>query len=320
MASSAIVVMNPMGQFAKTHDAQRKNDLEQIRQALDMYYSDNNSYPADGGTGKIDGKDWGTSWAPYMTKLPKDPSSPSKDYRYESPVSGDAGAYRLYATLERCSDSQTTPGVDCLRPENYSINSSNLATLALIPTPTPTLTPTPTATLTPTPWPVKKVFVTSTTHTGDLKTAGSGSDGLDGANKLCQSKANAGGLTGTYKAWLSSGTISARDRLTHGLSAYKKTDASGTVVANNWSDLTDGQLKSPINFNEKKIKQSGTISVWTNTKTDGSLAGSNSCGDWEKSGASYKSVYGSGEFLSSLWTFRTSSSCNNSYRLYCIEQ
>lgn len=301
LASSAIIVMNPAGQFAKTHDAQRKNDLEQIRQALDTYYSDNNSYPPDGGVGKIDGKDWGTSWSPYMAKLPKDPLS-DQAYRYESPIDGDAGAYRLYAKLERCSDSQTTPGVDCLRPENYSISSSNLAMLALLPTPTPTPTPTPIP---------KTVFVTSEDYKGDL-------GGLTGADNKCGTLATAAGLTGDYRAWLSDGATSAKDRLAHGGGAYKKTD--GTIVADSWSELTSGKLKSPINFNENGLQKKGKVLAWTNTKTDGSLAGPNHCDNWTSGLSSYKSITGWITFSNTAWTFGANAGCNTIIPLYCFEQ
>src|SRR5262249_42934796 len=42
----------------------------------------------------------------------------------------------------------------------------------------------------------KRVFVTSTTHDGNL-------GGLDGADAICASLAANAGLSGTYKAWLS---------------------------------------------------------------------------------------------------------------------
>ncbi|MBU1149255.1 type II secretion system protein GspG, partial [Patescibacteria group bacterium] len=141
LASSVFFVLNPGEQLMKSRDSQRKNSLDQIKVALDAYYNDHNRYPAASG-GKIEGIDWGSEWVSYIAKLPKDPLSPSQDYLYESPVDGDIGAYRLYADLERCSDSQGVIGVDCLRPYNYSVNSSNLAALISLPiTPMPTTTP-----------------------------------------------------------------------------------------------------------------------------------------------------------------------------------
>jgi Protein of unknown function (DUF1554) len=55
------------------------------------------------------------------------------------------------------------------------------------------------------------VFVTSTTHTGNL-------GGLDGADAICQARAeslNSAAPAGTYKAWLSTAAESAAARLTH---------------------------------------------------------------------------------------------------------
>src|SRR5262245_27534205 len=40
----------------------------------------------------------------------------------------------------------------------------------------------------------KRVFVTAGSWNGNLKAAGSGSDGIDGANKLCQGAATTAGL------------------------------------------------------------------------------------------------------------------------------
>src|SRR5262245_51629174 len=59
----------------------------------------------------------------------------------------------------------------------------------------------------------KRVFVTAGSWNGNLKAAGAGSDGLDGANKLCQGAATTAGLGGTWVAWLSDSTHDAKDRI-----------------------------------------------------------------------------------------------------------
>lgn len=152
LAGSAFFVLNPSAQLAKARDAQRKNDLGQIRNALDAYYSDYSVFP-NATSGIINGIEWGNPWPPdppyYMIKVPKDPLS-SQNYNYES----DGTSYRLYAKLERCSDS----GAGCmfapLPNYNYVVSSSNLAILVptSTPTPTPTLTPTPTPPFLPGMW------------------------------------------------------------------------------------------------------------------------------------------------------------------------
>lgn len=140
---------------------------------------------------------------------------------------------------------------------------------------TPTPTPTPPA---PT---FKRVFVTSQTYNGDLKTAGSAkglgtaSDGLDGADKICQSHANAASLGGTWKAWLSRYQVSSASRINPGgnssLGPFKLLD--GRTVANNWTELIDGSIDNPINFTETRstiTRESPNIAVWTHTLSNGS--------------------------------------------------
>ena len=107
------------------------------------------------------------------------------------------------------------------------------------------------------------VFVTSTTHAGNL-------GALDGADAICQARADSlvsMAPPGAYEAWLSSAASSAA-RLTHATVPDRLVD--GTIVANNWTDLTDGDLQAPINRSENGIF--GTVrGVWTATAADGSF-------------------------------------------------
>jgi len=115
LAAGTIVLLNPLAQIQKAHDAQRKSDFSEIQKALEMYYQDYNSYPPSSSDFKIkipdttgDGTivNWGSSWAPFMSTLPSDPSS-TQNYVYFS----DGQAYRLYASLERgANDPQTCNG------------------------------------------------------------------------------------------------------------------------------------------------------------------------------------------------------------------
>lgn len=315
-----LFTLNPAGQIAKTRDAQRRNDLKQIRDALDAYYSDKNSYPTAIG-GKISGINWGDEWSSYMAKIPKDPLS-GQDYRYESPVDGDVSAYRLYAKLERCSDFQNTIGVDCLSPDNYSIHSSNLSALALIPTPTLL----PIATPTPTPVSAKRVFVSSSTYTGNL-------GGLSGADSKCQSLADGAGLSGAYKAWLSTIGTSVSSRLTHSGIPYKLVD--GTLIANNWTDLIANKSGNYIANAISKDQNGNPVSgqyAWTNTKPDGSvnysLSYAYTCLDWISSSGARRGFVGEISYTDVNWTqvlrnggtYGTYSACSTPRYLYCFEQ
>lgn len=98
-----VTILNPLAQIQKAQDARRKGDLSQIQKALETYYNDVGKYPLNvfSSDYRIKGLDgnpvsWGGSWAPYMSKLPADPSS-SKNYVYVS--SGQT--YYIYASLDR---------------------------------------------------------------------------------------------------------------------------------------------------------------------------------------------------------------------------
>ncbi len=90
---------------AKSRDARRKSDLENVQKALEMYLNDFGSYPEDD-SGSIADFDWGQTFRDpdkattiYMKELPQDPVS-SQNYYY---VSGDSW-YKLYARLENSND------------------------------------------------------------------------------------------------------------------------------------------------------------------------------------------------------------------------
>src|SRR5207302_548222 len=74
----------------------------------------------------------------------------------------------------------------------------------------------------------RRVFVTSATTNG-------GFGGLDMGDLFCQSLADAGGLGGAFKAWLSDRATDAAARLSHATVPYRLVD--GTLVANDWNDL-----------------------------------------------------------------------------------
>lgn len=312
LASATVVALNPLEQFAKARDAQRKNDLLQIRNALELYYNDNNRYPPVGGINSdlVAGIAWGDQWGSYMTKLPKDPSSPGQEYKYER---DGAGTYfRLYAKLERCSDAQTIPGTCGTTSHNYAVTSTNAIAIAL-PTFTPTPTNTPTPTSTPTPLP-RKVFVTSQTYDGSL-------GGLNGADAKCQLLADAQpSLSGKiWKAWLSDSTGSPSTRFTKYDVPYEL--VNGTRIADNWDDLVDVDLLvAPINKTEAGLAPP-VESVRTNTIYAGTVySGISHCTNWTSSSGS-NIRYGFTSVTTSSWTNGGSTTCGPSLLpLYCFEQ
>jgi hypothetical protein len=173
----------------------------------------------------------------------------------------------------------------------------------------------------------KIIFLTSQAYDGNL-------GGLAGADAKCQSLAAAANLSGTFKAWLSDSTTNASDRLTHNTGSYVRTD--GAVVAINWLDLIDSNIKEPIICDENKecltSLDSSLQYVWTGSVANGKNNYIFNCADWtyaidpppfDGECGPDRDVCGShGEYLSinSWWSYRFNISCHFHFRLYCIEQ
>jgi hypothetical protein len=154
----------------------------------------------------------------------------------------------------------------------------------------------------------KRVFVTSVEYSGDL-------GGLEGADALCARHATAVALDGTYKAWLSTVSVSAASRLTRSNGPYERTD--GVVVASNWADLTDGNLAAPINRDE--IGAPVEAGVWTGTAIDGASYTEGDCdGFTNPSGG--RALCGQSDTGTESWTEDYVPPCSSYLRLYCLQQ
>lgn len=121
---SVFLVLDPMTQLKKAHDAKRKADLRKLQNALEDYYNDKNSYP-----GEL------RELAPdYLAEIPIDPSS-GAIYDYFPQASQ---GYRIYVELaydqdpdvedagceSGCGPGGGAPGGTCAY--NYGVSSSNL--------------------------------------------------------------------------------------------------------------------------------------------------------------------------------------------------
>jgi hypothetical protein len=174
-----------------------------------------------------------------------------------------------------------------------------------------------------------RVFVTSQLYTGDL-------GGLAGADAKCQALADAASLGGTYKAWLSSSTVDARDRLTHFGKPYVLVD--GSVVASDWDEFASLHHQRPIDLTETGetapiVPAFGFSMVFTGSSWDGTLytwpqnygvIAHATCDDWLNTtgmnttgigtaGAGYLAAWGS-------WTSSYAPPCWKVASLYCLEQ
>lgn len=152
----------------------------------------------------------------------------------------------------------------------------------------------------------KRMFVTSTTHTGNL-------GGLAGADAICGARATAAGLSGTYKAWLSSESASAASRLTHRNGPYTLID--GTVVAYGWNDLTDGTLLAAIIRTESF---GNATDFWTGTEDNGIPIVGGTCSGWTSTAGQGQG--GTPDLDTHGWSTSFDSACSVAHALLCIEQ
>jgi hypothetical protein len=163
------------------------------------------------------------------------------------------------------------------------------------------------------------VFVASQVYTGNL-------GGLSGADAKCQGLANAAGVTGTFKAWLSDRMTAASSRLSHGSVPYALVDR--TVVAPNWSGLTSGTLVHAIDETESGAPPPTTPlceggvghTAWTNTLEDGSKIGPADCNKWGSSTAGMMSGGVGSADRTTKWSNDCTLSCSQSAALLCIQQ
>jgi hypothetical protein len=192
----------------------------------------------------------------------------------------------------------------------------------------------PSVTVFPVATSVRTVFTTANTYTGDLAFAGSGVDGLEGADNLCQDAADTAGLpAGEYVAFLSTSTVNARDRLPPNSFGYVLPDGI-TMIATGRADLLDGGISHAIDQDElnNPIPPGGCLEegcVWTSSYPDGTTrwpppiyGAVRSCDEWtsdDGTGAYYGGV-GRPVLTDSGWTDVGIVECDEPQHLYCVQQ
>ena len=154
-----------------------------------------------------------------------------------------------------------------------------------------------------------KVFATANGYNGNL-------GGLTGADAICQSEANTAGYAGTYKAILSSSTVSAASRLTVSYPIANAYNGSTVAAANLWV----GSISTPI------LRPSGNNpgNAWTGSYSDGTIAGANSssyqCVDWTSSSTSKNAEHGYADSTTQWLDYDNSNNCHTQFVLLCLQQ
>jgi hypothetical protein len=184
----------------------------------------------------------------------------------------------------------------------------------------------------------KTAFYTSTAGNADFSTwpevSGLSLTGLDAADAICQARADAAGLDGTFVAWISDDNDDAYCRV-HGLTGKKSANCGqaelpatagpwfrtdGTPFADRIDLLTSSYvIYSPMRHDEFGSSFDTVFNYWTATDSAGVLDGEN-CSNWTDSTASGVSIsIGRTSHTVHQWTYQfESDTCQSDNSLLCL--
>ena len=163
----------------------------------------------------------------------------------------------------------------------------------------------------PAPAQGKLVFVTSTRQDGAL-------GGTKGADLICRSLADAAGLPGDFRAWISTLGRSPATSFTQSTGPYVLVD--GTTIANDWSGIKDPILAG-IALDENGNLVNDGEAVWTGTTPTGGLYDPGlTCADWSSNSPFVEGIYGQAGQTNKYWSLFGPTSCARTAHLYCFEQ
>ncbi len=158
----------------------------------------------------------------------------------------------------------------------------------------------------------KRMFVTSTAYKGDF-------GAVAGADALCNTAAQAATKGGTWKAWISSDSANAIDRIADVGPWYQETMAGAFVKTfNNRANFAVSPLASIyVDEQGRGSRLDPTTYYWTGTQASG-LKAANTCTNWTSASSVQTGAYGPS--ATSWSTNTTGSSCNSALSLVCFEQ
>lgn len=149
------------------------------------------------------------------------------------------------------------------------------------------------------------VFVTSAAVAPVFQT-------LDAADEICGTTAGAVPLPGHFRAWLSTSTTPARDRL-EGARGWIRPD--GSPFADTVEDVALGRIFNPLSLDEHGMRTSDF--VFTGTGVDGHGDAALDCDDWNGA-ATGMAIAGTTDGTTGVWTNAATIACSRQARLYCF--
>lgn len=162
-------------------------------------------------------------------------------------------------------------------------------------------------------------FVTSQTGQGDLGAwpQAGGETGLAAGDAICRSLAAAAHLPvpESFVAWLSDGTVDARDRVTVDAS-FRRVDHY--PIAGSHADLIDGIATNSLHVDEHGSHALLSYGTQTGTFGDGT-ATLDHCDGWTSDAAPFKGTFGQqSSARSHRWTEGLLNTCDITRRIYCF--
>ena len=150
-----------------------------------------------------------------------------------------------------------------------------------------------------------RVFVTSTTTDGAF-------GGLAGADSICATRAAAGGLSGTFVAYLSDSTTDAADRVSTSRGWVR---VDGAPFADAPTAFSNGKIVFPLRLDEYG-NDVGNVLVYTGTS--GGTASTELCADWTSNLATDTGTVTRSEYAAALLNGSTGD-CDSAAHLMCVE-
>jgi hypothetical protein len=168
----------------------------------------------------------------------------------------------------------------------------------------------------------QRIFATSTAYAANLSAdfnSESFATGLDGADARCQWHADEASLGGTWKALLSSETISARTRVPF---YGDLRNMAGEKLSSSPGDSWDAELLGSVIYDENGEAETGF--VWSGSYSDGYLYTNYTCDSWTDATSASDGILGDVEAgpnssESEDWISAGYSDCTTTGRLYCVE-
>lgn len=216
-------------------------------------------------------------------------------------TTGDRATLETYANcLEQ--------GTHCTNGnENAAVNGFMTCVSAAV----PMLTPSCARALVRSRPPGKRVFITGDKFTGAL-------GGISGADTKCATAASTAGLNGTFKAWISSTTVNAIDRITD---VAPWVDLQGATQFAAKADLGTGPV-SGVWYDEYGHFLSSDR-IWTATGYRGTYnAALNTppCAEWTSAAMLDQARIGQVGRTGTEWSSYSGTSCDQLAHLICLEQ